>query len=169
MTATTRQPTRSRVVPVIPQSAEPVTTCLDPATPALSLSSPSASVPVTTPMFRYSPARNNQPLVPGQGSSSTEVMPNNDAPTIPMNTTTTLVDAPPAFSSSDAGLDQPSSDQHISADPAHEDTTATGTSQHFESNRGLLHVLSFKQIQEKEAAKISEYNQGDSCIKVAAD
>ncbi|KAK8512143.1 hypothetical protein V6N12_031871 [Hibiscus sabdariffa] len=153
MTATTRQPTRSRVVPVIPQSAEPVTTCLDPATPALSLSSPSASVPVTTPMC----------------SSSTEVMPNNDAPTIPMNTTTTLVDAPPAFSSSDAGLDQPSSDQHISADPAHEDTTATGTSQHFESNRGLLHVLSFKQIQEKEAAKISEYNQGDSCIKVAAD
>ncbi|KAK8975345.1 hypothetical protein V6N11_063307 [Hibiscus sabdariffa] len=71
MATTTRQPARSHVVPIIPKSAEPITTCLDPVTSTQSLSSPLASVPVTTPMCQvdHSSASNNQPLVPSQSSS----------------------------------------------------------------------------------------------------
>ncbi|KAK8495976.1 hypothetical protein V6N12_062055 [Hibiscus sabdariffa] len=140
MATTTRQPARSHVVPIIPKSAEPITTCLDPVTSTQSLSSPLASVPVTTPMCQvdHSSASNNQPLVPSQSSSSTKFMSNNDAPTIPLNTTTTSVDAPAVFSYSDADLDQPSSDQHISADPTHEVTITTGTSQHVSNTHAMV-------------------------------
>ncbi|KAL4308925.1 hypothetical protein GQ457_01G003060 [Hibiscus cannabinus] len=135
-------PTRSRAIPVVPKSAEPVTTCLDSATPTQSLSSSPVSMPVLTPVSQMdrSSASNSQTLVPGQSSSTTEIISNND-----------VSDAPSVCPSSNADSDQSSdqhmidqsSEQHISADPA-------------------------PVIQEKEAAKILEYNQSDSCIKMAA-
>ncbi|KAK8495305.1 hypothetical protein V6N11_009287 [Hibiscus sabdariffa] len=138
MADTTRQPTRSHVVPIIPQSADPITTRLDPLTPAMFSSPSSAFVPLTAPMRHDapSPAFSNQPLVADYGSPSTKVMPNGDAHAEPLNTTTTLVDVPPDSSSSIAGPDQPSFGQHTYAffNPAHVEDTAIGTSQQHVSN-----------------------------------
>ncbi|KAK8488253.1 hypothetical protein V6N11_038680 [Hibiscus sabdariffa] len=133
----TRQPTRSHAVPIVPKPADPDVTRLDPSSPAMSPSPPSAAVPAPMCHAAPSPALDGQPFVADYGSPSTEVMP--DA--APVNTTTTSIDVPLDIPSSVVGPDQhsPSLPNHTSNlfDPAYVDETATGSSRQHVSNNTL--------------------------------
>ncbi|KAK9020083.1 hypothetical protein V6N11_054577 [Hibiscus sabdariffa] len=77
MADTVRQPIQSRAVPIVPQPADPVTTCLAPSTSAMTSSPSSASVPVTAPMCHDAPslAFDNQPLVADCSSLNIWILP----------------------------------------------------------------------------------------------